>query len=163
MNIFILDHDAQRAAKAYQDRHLRWGVADTAAVMTAAHMSLDGECPVTPMQVDTRHAMATWTRESSGNYRWMMDLNYCLLREFELRMRKQHHLHRYCTHLFSMGEPRNIVQRALIDFPQAIPDLYKVPRYPVLGYRNYYLSKHEGAEWSWPRKPPIWWNAMEVA
>lgn len=164
MNIFILDTDPQKCAIAYQDRHLHWGVHDTAAVLNAAHVSLDG-CSAPGAQhaylpLDTRHAMAQWTKESQSNYEWMSDLCEALCSEYTLRLKRRNFMESICKALFN-NVPEHIKGGPLTRTPAAVPNIYM--RDSVIeSYRAYYQSKHEGAVWTWPRKEPTWWNTAKV-
>ena len=131
------------------------------------------------------HPSAIWARSGKGNYLQLLRLFDCLCNEYSRRYKKTHgtfkhfaydghtrlHVH-FGKTVFQIDAPpplgwhrSNTVRQMFVeepglydhyDFPQCMPDQYKVKDNPVLAYRNFY--KYEKSQFARYRRAdkPRW-------
>lgn len=112
--------------------------------------------PVVYNVTHCNHPAALWARETSANYVWLSRLLSCLLAEFEYRREKFHATDLLYARALQYA-PANIRQGRRTDWPQTMPDEYKVPGDAVEAYRRLYCGpKSRFATWK-VRPAPSWY------
>lgn len=162
MNIFYLDTDPQKAARAHCDKHVNKMIIEHLQMMSVslAHHELDparkkdGE--FYSVRAFKNHPCTKWVRESLPNFTWTWELTWYLCEEFQIRYGKEHS---------GKNSLRSIdLQKVADRFPgvvytppaQAMPDFCKVSGDPVQAYRNYY-NRMKWKFAAWKTKEPEWW------
>lgn len=176
MNIFYLEHDVTRCAKAHVDKHCVKMILEYAQLLSTAHRVIDGIKMVgvstktgrkqtryvisdgreSSLYVATHinHPSAVWVRHSSSNYDWLFKLFVTLMCEYTYRYGKVHATSRLADHL--SNAPKNIVDGSFTEPTPAMPEQYKVSGDSITSYRNYYLGDKRRM-FSWKRREvPTW-------
>lgn len=162
MNIFMLDKDYHRAAKAHNNRHVIKMILEYSQILSTTHRFLDGKLVIEKtannrnikrwklnddredilyLATHINHPSCVWVRKSSANYTWLYNLMTNLMDEYTFRYGKTHK----CEELLEILQyhPDNI-PFGILQFPkqdlQAMPDIYKNPC-AITAYRSYYHSK----------------------
>ena len=151
MNIFVLDLDPVKAAQYQCDKHVVKMILETAQLLCSVYP--DGEAPY--KRTHYNHPCAKWTRESMGNYNWLIKHGYALCDEYKFRYNKEH---KSRSVIDWCNKDTGIVPHHIpTQFPECMPDQYKTGNI-VYSYRNYYMiEKRDIAKWS-KRSQPDWWK-----
>lgn len=154
MNIFVLDLNPGVAAKEHCDTHVVKMIVETAQlVSTTFHFYNAGLfAPLSYLYKATHknHPCAIWARTNDKNLKWLIDLGYCLCKEYEERYDKVHAcygmFHNFIKdQVYLMG----VIPEAdkISEFPLAMPDEYKIKsensdwKYDVVkSYQTYYIE-----------------------
>jgi hypothetical protein len=109
------------------------------------------------------HPSAIWCRETTGNYKWLWQLLHALTDEYYYRYGQYkgdtgvHHKVRSSGLMDAlMRTPDHILRAGRTDFPQCMPDQYKVEGNAVQAYRNYYLGEKRDILKYTNREEPTW-------
>lgn len=91
MNIFKLDNDISLCAQYHVDKHVVKMPLEYAQLLCSARHIL-GESPTTiPYKLTHKnHPCAIWTRASSTNYKWLVELGLAVSAEYTYRYGKTH-------------------------------------------------------------------------
>lgn len=101
-----------------------------------------------------KHPCVLWAEASFANLQWLKKLARALNREYRYRYRKSED-HSSLT-VIDKIEGIKFESAGLTDFPQAMPERYKVLGDPVQAYRRFYVGeKMQFARWT-RRKKPLW-------
>ena len=187
MNIFVLDKDPKKAAKYHCDKHCVKMILEAGQMLCVAHWvgalksvnkalsdfkrvreakwyaeSHADSSLIPPWTLThTRHPCTIWTSESTGNYRWHVQLMRSLLDEYTLRYQK-HHKSETVYEWLSSKVPYGMTRSELTEHPQCMPEECKVPNDPVAAYRNYY-HMHKSYMAKWNKGPtPSWWQQKKL-
>lgn len=176
MNIFYLDRDPVKCAQYHGDKHCVKMILESAQLLSSAHRVLDGQ-QVTKKTANNRtmttyvhpnpsreaelykmthrnHPCAIWSRESSGNYLWLVSLTDALIDEYRFRYGKDHAVLAKMPLLRRL--PINIPLGPFTEPAQAMPEKYRVPGDSMAAYREYYRND-KTAMFSWKnRNKPDW-------
>jgi len=177
MNIFYLDDNPKICAQYHCDKHVVKMIIEYAQLMSTAHRMLDGELyiddssgrKIKRWRLDdsdmeqvvykashVNHPSAIWTRQSTGNYKWLYDLWFDLCSEYTHRYGKEHMTWTKLVIPLDFN-PKNLAKGPMTNIPQAMPDHCKMTL-PIDAYRNYYLlEKQRFAKWT-KREIPEWFN-----
>ena len=102
-----------------------------------------------------KHPSVLWVEHSHDNFLWLVQLTHALNREFCWRFdRPKDH-----ASISVLKTIETVVYEScgLTEFPQAMPDLYKVTGDPVSAYRAFYIGEKSGfATWR-KRDVPQWY------
>ena len=154
MNIFVLDHDARKAAQAHCDKHVVKMCLETAQLLCSPFPP--GDAPY--RRTHYNHPCAVWARTSEANYEWLLDFGEYLFEEYTYRYCKMHGSKPawdWCLYHYDRLEFPEIGRTP---FPQCMPEQYHRDD-PVKAYRRYYLlEKVRIARWDKNRPPPDWWH-----
>ena len=101
MNIFYLDNDPVRAAKAHCDMHVVKMILEYAQLLSTAHRLLDGKLIGKKYELDRyndviykathrNHPSAVWARSNSVHYEWLYSLFIACCNEYTERYGKVH-------------------------------------------------------------------------
>nr|WP_320009442.1 pyrimidine dimer DNA glycosylase/endonuclease V [uncultured Desulfobulbus sp.] len=152
MNIFVLDLDIERCARYHCDQHVVKMILESAQIACTA-LNLKGFA--TPYKsTHVRHPCIRWAGESYDNFLWLVRLARALNSEYCYRYEKtkDHNSIAVLDQIESIG----FESLGLTEFPQAMPEQYRVVGDPVAAYRNFYKGdKRKFARWT-KRNPPAW-------
>jgi hypothetical protein len=156
LNVFVLDEDPERAARAQCDRHVVKMTLETAQLLcTVARLTgLDAPYRVT----HASHPCVAWARASADNYAWLAMHGLALADEYERRYRRVHaSLAVLCCD--AVRETlRALPSIGSTPFVQCMPEELRGPD-PVEAYRGYYRrDKARFARWNRGTSAPIWWR-----
>lgn len=152
MNIFVLDLNLTRCARAHVDKHVVKMPLESAQMLsTAVRLSgIDAGYKITHQN----HPCNIWARSSLSNWLWLRDLAYELNEEWKYRYKHSHDCKSYET-IKSLPLP-NIDDIGLTKFSICMGEESMVLNDPVLSYRNYYNTQKSHL-FAWKnRKVPGW-------
>lgn len=154
MNIFVLDTNIRRCAQYHCDQHVSKMILESVQILCTA-LNLKGlDTPY--RSTHSKHPCVLWAGESFDNFCWLKQLAIELNREFRWRYHKNTD-HASIAVLAAIDHHR-FASNGLLEFPQAMPDAYKVPGNAVAAYRQFYLAEKAAfARWT-RRKPPAWFK-----
>lgn len=166
MNIFALSDCPQESAQSLFDCHVVKMIVETAQLLASAQHVLELGFhlnPLCPKLTHKNHPCAIWTRESIGNYDWLIQHLICLLHEYTFRYNKIHAMNKLPELMFISFDLRNKFpnQFKRTPFAQAMPEKYKSDN-AIEAYRSYYatekIKRSDGAIMMkyTNRKPPEW-------
>ncbi len=156
MNIFALSNDPVEAAIAQCNKHVVKMIVETAQLLSSAHPP--GIAPYKHTHIN--HPSARWTRESVGNYKWLVTHGLALCAEYTKRYKRTHKtqavLEWLCQNVSNLGKQEQT------PFAVAIKDIAHHRADPVEAYRAYYITdKRRFARWAPRAAPPVWWPYKE--
>ena len=165
MNIFVLDLDPVKAARAMDCVRVPKMVVESAQMMASAlrrHGATDEQMPLTKSGTPYKggyhhHPCTVWAGESQENWMWLAHHAMQLCEEYYKRFNKMHACTDPIYHM--IGLQKIIPNTELTPFAQAMPDEYKDDD-PVVAYRTYYMSKMDspGGVHYRHTSPPDWWE-----
>lgn len=155
MNVFALDRDPVRAARALCDRHVVKMTLETAQILcTAARARLGQDAPYRPTHAS--HPCVAWAAERRANWDWLVRHGLALADEYERRFGRVHASRAVIARMARAGPPPRGRRRQ--PFAQVMPERYR-DRDAVAAYRRYYVGEKAGfATWRSPARPPRWWR-----
>lgn len=154
MNIFYLSSDLKKCAQYHCDKHVVKMILEYAQLLSTAcrESGLDMGYKTT----HKNHPCAIWARSSEDNFIWLADLAWELNKEWQYRYEHPASKNHKSWDVISTLELPSLPKLGLTEFPQCMPDEFKVLNNPIAAYRNYYQgSKAEIATWKKRNKP--WW------
>ena len=152
MNIFILDRDIEKCVRYHCDQHVVKMILESVQLLCTALNKKGFQTPYKSTHI--KHPCVLWVEESHDNFLWLVKFTRALNKEYRYRYRKDQD-HKSMAALEQIVDYR-FESRGLTEFPQAMPDEFKVPGDAVTAYRNFYLGeKMQFAKWT-RRKPPKW-------
>ena len=158
MNIFILDSDIGKCARYHADRHVVKMILESAQMLCTVVNENGGESPY--RSTHTRHPCTLWAGESLSNWKWLRSLALALNGEYRYRFGKD--IDHESAAVVRKLEPPPIPDKGLTEYPQAMPDEYRIPGNAVKAYRRYYVGE-KSAIVNWTRrKTPRWFREMQL-
>ena len=150
MNIFVLDLNIEKCARYHCDQHVVKMILESAQIACTALNEKGFRAPYRSTHV--KHPCVLWAGASFANLQWLKKLARALNREYRYRYRTfEDHS---SVAVFDRIEGMKFESTGLTDFPQAMPEQYKVPGDPVQAYRNFYVGeKLQFARWTRRRRP----------
>lgn len=156
MNIFILDNNIEKCARYHCDQHVVKMILESVQIMCTALNKKGMQTPYRSTHV--KHPCVLWVEESYDNFLWLRELALALNREYRFRFARETN-HKSIEVLGAISD-YVFESNGLTEFPQAMPDEYKVPGNAVLAYRQFYLGeKMRFARWT-RRRIPAWIGDM---
>lgn len=141
MNLFVLDLNPVKAARAHCDKHVVKMVVETAQLLSTAHAETGSTAEGLYRPTHRNHPCAVWVRESAANYRWALALLEGLLNEYQRRYGdasgKRHATWRM---LPALAVCPALPELGLTPFAQAMPEAHRSDD-PVASYRSYYRAE----------------------
>jgi hypothetical protein len=155
VNVFAVDRDPIRAARALCDRHVVKMTLETAQILcTAARTRLGREAPYRATHAD--HPCVAWAAARRENWEWLVRHGLALADEYERRFGRVHRSRAVIARMARRGPSRAAARRRQ-PFAQVMPERYRGPD-AVAAYRRYYIGdKARFATWRPPSQPPRWW------
>ena len=163
MNIFYLDKNIEKCAKAHCDKHCVKMILEYAQLLSTAHRILDGDDGNEELYKVTHknHPSSVWVRQNRMHYRYVYDLFSDLCAEYAFRYSREHKTGRLLAPLY---ECPKALENKMYDFwepPQCMHDQYKCND-TVQAYRNYYNGdKAYMAVWKYT-STPTWFKGENV-
>lgn len=165
MNIFFLDKDPAKAARALCQEHQKM-ILESAQLLSTAHRVLDGSKvnPALYKAGHQNHPSAVWVRQSSANYVWLHKNFEAMAIEFQRRNGKGAPMHASAVKLMDItgALPKNIPMGPFQVPPMAMKPWYRLNagltlEEVIASYRNYYVMAKDFATWK-NRAPPEWFT-----
>ena len=152
MNIFVLDKNIQRCARYHCDKHVVKMILESVQLLCTA---LNKKGFTTPYKsTHVKHPCVLWVEESYDHFQWLTALTEALNDEYRFRYDKS--VDHASMKVLAEIQKHRYDSIGMLEFAQAMPDVYKVPKKPVQAYRNFYRGdKREFASWT-KRKEPKW-------
>ena len=154
MNIFVLDTDIKKCAQYHCDKHVVKMILESVQMLCTA---LNKKGFTTPYKsTHVKHPCVLWVESSHDNFLWLKNLTLALNDEYQFRFEKNSN-HKS---VFVLDEISNYSYESLglTEFPQAMPEKYKIMGNAVKAYRQFYLGEKMGfARWT-KRNIPEWVN-----
>jgi hypothetical protein len=156
VNVFAVDRDPGRAARALCDRHVVKMTLETAQILcTAARTRLRQAAPYRATHAN--HPCIEWAAARGANWNWLARHGLALADEYERRFGRVHSSRAIIARMAGLG-PRPSAGRRQ-PFAQVMPRQYR-GRDAVAAYRRYYVAeKARFATWRPPSRAPRWWPA----
>ncbi len=165
MNIFVVDQNPLKAARALCDRHVVKMIVESAQMLvnpftlTRVEMAVKTQKGTNYKPSYPNHPCSKWACASSANYRWLLDHAYTLCVEYSVRYRKTHYCQAAILWCWHNLDKVRFPETDLMPFALAMPDSYKSDD-AVESYRNYYRNEKAAmAQWNRiPSRKPQWMN-----
>lgn len=151
MNIFVLDTDPVKAAKAHCDKHVVKMILETAQMLCTAFE----DAPYKKSHFN--HPCSKWARASRSNYLWLITLGKALHDEYQYRFgaNKTHKSLAVIEWCHQRIDSIYFPKLEMTPFAQAMPDEYKRID-PVAAYKTYYMQDKKPLLKYTRRKNPKW-------
>jgi hypothetical protein len=144
MNIFILDKDPKKAASYHCDKHVVKMILESAQIVSTVFRFYNQDLIYLYKATHVNHPCVVWARQSAENFKWLIDLGYCLCKEYTKRYKKVHAcdkmFHQFYKDMIRLHD--EFPEKGLTPFAQAMPEKYKSDD-AVESYRNYYRFEKE--------------------
>lgn len=153
MNVFAVDRDPVRAARALCDRHVVKMTLETAQILcTAARAHLGQRAPYRPTHA--AHPCVVWAAARRANWDWLVRHGLALANEYERRFGRVHRSRAVIARMARRGPPPS--RRRRQPFAQVMPEPFRGAD-AVTAYRRYYVGeKARFARWTPPARAPRW-------
>jgi len=164
MNLFRLHNDPRLAAQMHCDKHVVKMILETAQMLSTAWRITESDSEYADEHgmyklAHKNHPSTVWVRHTVSNYYWTINLFENLCQEYTHRYKKKHASERLLDAFKETSPTESWIIKDSMDFPQCMPDEYKVEDDPVQAYRKYYKAeKAYFAKWDRGRAAPEWWS-----
>ena len=141
MNIFVLDKDIEKSAKAHCNPHVVKMPLETAQLLCTARHELGESADTIPYRkTHVNHPCSIWARESLYNYVWLCRFGVALCKEYTHRYGKVHSCQHTLEHAKMIFPPSN---GEVTPFARAMPDEFKYDTSidTITAYKRYIASK----------------------
>ena len=178
MNLFILDKNVTRCAKALGDKHIVKMTLETTQILSTCVWQMGyGSWLTSQIYKPTHenHPCVVWARSCEANYNYMLSTLKAQLREYKWRRKRDHRcsdLLDHFDHVFWASNYRGKKRQGL-EVPKITrPPLVMPQGFVVRGgigmdsvvdsYRNYYFDKWKRGmvKYRWRREMPDWLQEM---
>ncbi len=161
MNVFAVDRDPVRAARALCDRHVVRMTLETAQILcTVARTRFGQRAPY--RATHPNHPCVVWAAARRANWDWLVAHGLALADEYERRFGRVHASRAVIARVARRGPSPSAIRRRQ-PFAQVLPEQYRGPD-AVGAYRRYYAGdKARFATWRPPSRPPRWWPGVAAA
>ena len=152
--IYFLDENPKLAGDSLADKHLSCMLCNTCTIISTILNNNDIE--VIQKTYPKNNIIVSWASMTPSNYKWLCEYSKSIYENFEKRYGRKHQT---SVDLYKLPDslPKIIESplKGLTEFPQLMPDKYKIETNPVEAYRNYYVC--EKAKLSdYKNEPPEW-------
>jgi len=151
MNVFVLDKDPVKAAKAHCDKHVVKMILETAQMLCTAFE----DAPYKKSHFN--HPCSKWARASRSNYLWLIKLGEALHNEYQFRY-GQHKTHKSFAVIEWCHQSLDSIKFPKLEmtpFAQAMPEEYRCVD-PIRAYKTYYLNDKKDLLNYTRREAPAW-------
>ena len=84
MNIFVLDNNYKKCAKAHVDKHVVKMILEHAQMICTAHHIVGGmDYDIPYKSTHINHPCSKWVRDSVNNYDWLVNMTSALNNEYK--------------------------------------------------------------------------------
>lgn len=143
MNIFALHFNPAICAQWHTDKHVVKMLLETCQLLYSVWHMTGGPVPEHAYKLAHKnHPSAIWTRQTSGNYKWLTNLAIELAREYTHRYKKIHKCQAHAVWLWH-NIPPALPEGPLQTFSIAMADVFKISADPITCYRNYYCTSKQ--------------------
>lgn len=165
MNIFVLSESPKEAAKFHLSKHVVKMPLETAQMLSSVYhrYGLVGDSVSQEdlyKQAHKNHPCTLWAGDSKENFKWLCNLGFHLLNEYNFRYGKHHASGRVIANALKNLDKIDFDKSGATDFALAMPDECKVGS-AVESYREYYREeKSKIAVWNGKvnnREMPFWY------
>jgi len=156
MNLFILDNDMTKSARAHVDKHVVKMPVEAAQIVCAvAHEFGYLDTPYRPTH--RNHPCVRWAAESQDNLTWVLEYLRAVSEEYAHRYGREHASTQIWHWATRRAVPIDLPAFGLTPHVQCMPEQYR--RTDVVeAYRAYYRGeKQHLAKWARRGEPP-WWS-----
>ncbi|MFW6233521.1 MAG: pyrimidine dimer DNA glycosylase/endonuclease V [Nanoarchaeota archaeon] len=148
MNIFVLHKNPKKAARMLCDQHVVKMILESGQMLCTAHWETGSKALY--KATHKNHPCTIWTRESIGNYKWLVKHSFEMCKEYTRRYGRIHKTQEIIK--WNKKNTPNLKKKRKTPFVQAMPDKYK-DKDAIKAYRNFYLGeKMRFAKWKCGRK-----------
>ena len=152
MNIFVLDYNPIRAAKAQRDKHVVKMPLETAQILCAAFPP--GRAPY--KRTHFNHPCSIWARSSKRNFEWLVEHGLALCDEYTFRYGKIHKSRDVILWCSKNKKKISFDLKGKLKFALCMDEKYQIGN-AVESYREYYKKeKRKIAKWEKNRREPRW-------
>jgi hypothetical protein len=177
VNIFYLDEDPIKCARAHYDKHVVKMILEYAQILSTTHRVLDGQAYYELSKANRKilryslqdfilesniykaayinHPCNIWCRKNTENYQWLFNLWIAVMEEYTFRYDKHHASERLIPLLKNF--PKNLIKDSFINPPSCVEDYCKVGN-TIEDYRNCYRYQKIDLYSYKKRLPPDWIN-----
>lgn len=159
MNIFILDKNTVRNAKAHCNTHVIKMTQEICFMLSTVLIKHNQQAPF--KATHQHHPCTIFVGLNQSNFKFTRKLGLELCKEYTHRYGKRLQVQDY---LEQMKVPESLTKGKLTEFAQAMPDQYRDID-AVKAYRNYYLGeKLCQKSWRWEyknREKPEWARVLD--
>jgi hypothetical protein len=156
MNLFILDHNIEKCAQYYNDKHLVKIILEATQLLNNSLIINNKEYAKNPVYRLTHkhHPLTKWCAENIANFEYALNLGLELCKEYTFRYYKIHKCQSILESFLILKY--SIPDGKLTAFKLCMPEIYHTED-AVESYRRYYLKeKRHISNWS-RRNKPDWW------
>lgn len=146
--IYFLDIDPKLAASYLADKHLSSQLCCACTIICTVLHNYGIEIP---QKTFSNNTLTNWTSISRTNFEWLVEYARSVADCFEIRYGKRHQT---SISLDNVPLPDDLPNLGITEFPQMIPDRFKIDGDSVEAIRNYYV--HEKAKLSNFKEAPKW-------
>lgn len=150
MNIFASNDCPVKSAQDLTSVLVNKMIVEGIQLLSTAHHELDGTI-VAYKPTHKNHPSAIWTRETSENYKWLLEHTKALCNEYTFRRGK---VHKSSEHIPALSKlPKNIRIGERSPFALVMPEQFQAKGIfdQTKAYREYLNAKY--AEWTGREKP----------
>lgn len=133
MNIFVLSNNIWDIPKHYCDLHLNKMLLEATQLLCSVYENAPYK------RTHYNHPCAKWVRTNRANFMWLKTLAFSMYNEYWWRRRKHHKCGKVLAWMSKQEIP--LPHGKLTEFPQCMPDEYKIKGQAIKAYRKYYASK----------------------
>ena len=134
--IYFLDKDPHLAGSSLADKHLSCQLGSACTILCTV-LEEYTDAPMPQKVMNRSNSIVTWANISKSNFEWLLQYAQAVQKHFYTVYGKYHNT---TIDLNSIEIPE-IPKGMLMDFPQLLPDRYRVEGDSVEAYRNYYVSE----------------------
>jgi hypothetical protein len=134
MNIFVLDENIEICAQYHCDKHVVKMITEYNQLMSTACHVLNINIEGIYKKTHVNHPCAIWVRENRSNFKYLLDLNKELLKEYTFRYNKTH----AGSKLIPIFESviNQLPSGNLTSHPICMPNNSKINKNVILSYDN---------------------------
>lgn len=159
MNIFILDLNTVKSAKAHCNTHTIKMVQELSQILSTVLIKHNQQALY--KATHQNHPCTIWAGLTSANFKYTRKLGLELCKEYTHRYGKVLQVQEF---LQNMKVPESLTKGKLTEFAQAMPEQYRC-KDSVTAYRNYYLGEkicQDGWRWEYKnRQKPDWARVLD--
>ena len=165
MNIFVTDTCPAICAQNLCDKHVVKMILESCQLLCGVYHTNSTLTDIPYKLTHKNHPCSIWSRESSGNFNFLLIHTFHLLNEYTLRYNKIHKcqdVHLWCK---LNKNSINFNSTYQTPFPKCMPDEFKIlDDNPINCYRYYYANAKESiSQWNkLPTRKPEWLNQYKL-
>ena len=152
MNVFVLHHNPELAARAQCDKHVVKMPLESAQMLSTAVQRWGGDAPYLPTH--RNHPCTQWAGNNRYHFDWLLTHGLALCDEYAERYGRVHKSRRVIEHCVNQ---RGIIPAYVFEQqPLCMPNEYKSGDV-VASYRAFYHGEKSQFA-TWKQNRPEWWR-----